>query len=77
MGMTPPIHEGYSFNDSRESEAGESKGGWLIANFTALLEAGADPAIRDDKGKTAWEHLAPAARTHLLENPIGAKLKGE
>lgn len=77
MGMTPLIHKGYAFKDFRESEASESKGEWLLANFTALLEAGADPAIRDNQEKTAWDHLSPAARTHLLTIPAGARLRGE
>ena len=77
MGMTPLIHEGYSFNTFKDSEASESKGEWLLANFTALLDVGADPSIRDEKGKTAWDHLSPAARKHLLTTPVGARLGSE
>lgn len=77
MGMTPLIHEGYIFRNFKESEATESKGRWLIGNFAALREAGADPDIVDNEGKTAFDYLSPAARAHLLAKSAEENMRGE
>ena len=48
-----------------------------LDGLTALLQAGADPGIKDNKGKQAVDYLSNAARNALVDTAAGKQLFGE